>query len=60
MLVSQVAQLIEHFERQADGSWTLRIYQGIDKSFEIESINCTLKLADVYARIVFPEESDEG
>jgi len=60
VLVSQVAPLIEHFERQADGSWTLRIYQGIDESFKIESINCTLKLADVYARIVFPEESDEG
>ncbi len=60
VLVSQVALLIEHFERQADGSWTLRIYQGIDESFKIESINCTLKLADVYARIVFPEESDEG
>ena len=55
-----MAPLIEHFERRADGSWTLRIYQGIDESFKIESINCTLKLADVYARIVFPEESDEG
>jgi len=59
VLVSQTAPLIEHFERQADGSWTLRIYQGIDESFTIKSINCSLKLADVYARVVFPEESDE-
>jgi len=59
VLVSQEAPLIEHFERQADGSWTLRIYQGFEESFTIKSINCTLRLSDVYARIVFPEESDE-
>ena len=59
VLVSQEMPLIEHFERQPDGSWTLRIYQGIEESFKIKSINCALKLADVYARIVFPEESDE-
>jgi len=59
VLVSQQTPLIEHFERQADGSWSLRIYQGIEESFTIKSINCTLRLSDVYARIVFPEESDE-
>ena len=59
VLVSQEAPLIEHFERQADGSWTLRIHQGMEESFTIKSINCTLKLSDVYARIVFPEESEE-
>src|SRR5438445_8419289 len=59
VLVSQEMPLIEHFERQADGSWTLRIYQGIEESFKIKSINCTLKLSDVYARLVFPEESEE-
>ena len=59
VLVSQEAPLIEHFERQADGSWTLRIYQGIEETFTIKSINCTLKLSDVYARIIFPEESEE-
>jgi Uma2 family endonuclease len=59
VLVSQVAPLIEHFQRQADGSWSYHIYQGIEVSFSIKSISCTLKLAEVYARISFPEESDE-
>ena len=59
VLVSQAAPLIEHFERQADGSWSYHVYQGLDESLTIKSINCTLKLSDVYARIVFPEESDE-
>ena len=59
VLVSQVTPLIEHFQRQADDSWSYHIYQGIEDSFTIKSINCTLKLAEVYARIAFPEESDE-
>ncbi len=59
VLVSQVAPLIEHFQRQADGSWSYHIYQGIEDSFTIQSINCTLKLTEVYARIAFPEESAE-
>ena len=60
VLVSQQAPLIEHFERQADGSWSYHVYQGLEESLTIKSINCTLKLSDVYARIVFPEESDEA
>jgi Uma2 family endonuclease len=59
VLVSQVAPLIEHFQRQADDSWSYHIYQGIENSFTIKAINCTLKLAEVYARIAFPEESAE-
>src|SRR6266550_1836784 len=59
VLVSQVAPLIEHFQRQADGSWSYHIYQGIEDGFTIKSINCTLKLTEVYARIAFPEESAE-
>ena len=60
VLVSQAAPLIDHFERQADGSWSYHVYQGLEESLTIKSINCTLKLSDVYARIVFPEESDEA
>ena len=59
VLVSQLAPIIEHFERRPDGSWSYHVYDNIEESFTIKSINCTLKLSDVYARIVFPEESDE-
>jgi Uma2 family endonuclease len=59
VLVSQIAPIIEHFERRPDGSWSYHVYDNIEESFTIKSINCTLKLSDVYARIVFPEESDE-
>lgn len=56
LLVSQDQPQIEHFQRQTDGSWTYHRYTGLDSSLNIASIRCTLKLADVYERVVFPAE----
>ena len=59
VLVQQVAPVVEHFSRQSDGSWSYRIYDGLDQSFTIKSINCVLRLADLYERVNFePEESN--
>jgi Uma2 family endonuclease len=61
LLVSQTTPIIEHFSRQPDGSWSYKIYQGLDRSFTIESIGCELLLADVYDRINFDlQDSDES
>ena len=61
LLVSQTAPIIEHFSRQLDGSWSYKIYQGLDRSVTIESIGCELRLADVYDRINFElQDSDDG
>ena len=61
LLVSQTAPIIEHFCRQPDGSWSYKIFQGLDRSFRIESIGCELRLADVYDRINFEsQDSDES
>jgi len=61
LLVSQDAPIIEHFCRQPDGSWSYKIFQGLDRSLAIESIGCELRLADVYDRINFEsQESDES
>jgi Uma2 family endonuclease len=64
LLVSQTAPIIEHYSRQADGSWSYKIYQGLDRSITIESIGCELRLADVYDRIRFEmqgvEEGEDG
>jgi Uma2 family endonuclease len=54
LLVAQNAPKIEHYTRQADGSWRYRVYRGLETSFAIESINCSLSLAEVYERITFP------
>ena len=55
-LVSQTRPLIEHYSRQARGDWSYRVYAGLDKSLVIESIRCTLRLAEIYDRIVFGPE----
>ncbi len=56
VLVSQDRPQVEHFSRQADGSWSYHRYTGLDAVVAIPSIQCTLKLADVYDRVAFPQE----
>jgi Uma2 family endonuclease len=40
---------VEHFSRQSDGSWIFREYKGDDSTIALNSINCTVPLADVYS-----------
>jgi Uma2 family endonuclease len=53
LLVAQDRAQIEHFARQADGSWSYRRITALDSSVAIASIKCTLNLADVYERVAF-------
>lgn len=55
LLVHQDKPLIECFSRQPDGSWTERRYEGLEANVPIPSIDCVLKLAEVYERVVFPK-----
>ena len=52
--VAQNAPKLEHYTRQADGSWKYRVYRGLDTNLVIESINCRLNLAEIYERVTFP------
>ena len=51
LLVSQDAHHVEHFQRQADGSWRLTEADGLDESITLDSIGCVLPLAEVYAKV---------
>jgi Uma2 family endonuclease len=55
LLVSQGTPQMEHFTRQEEHRWSYCLTTGLDAKVEITSIQCTLKLADVYDRIKFPE-----
>ncbi len=55
LLVSQDQPRIEHYHRQTDGGWSFQRHTSLQASVVISSIHCTLKLADVYDRIVFPQ-----
>ena len=64
VLASQTAPLIEHYQRQADGKWLLTQIEGLDATLYLASIDCELKLSEIYERVSFPppevlSESDE-
>jgi hypothetical protein len=47
---------IEHYTRQTEGRWYYRRTTGLESTVAIPSVQCTLKLANVYDRVVFPAE----
>lgn len=59
LLVSQSKPQIEHFHRQPGGEWLYSLVNNLDESLRLDSVNCTLRLAEVYDRIVFPVDAFE-
>jgi Uma2 family endonuclease len=64
LVVSQNRPYIEHFSRQDNGQWVIAASVGeLAESLTIASIACTLRLSDVYDRVVFPPpdpDEDDG
>lgn len=56
LLVAQDRARIEHYQRQSDQSWLLRVYEDVRASLALASVDCTLSLAEVYARVTFDQE----
>ena len=59
LLVSQSSPWIDHFHKDANGEWVLSSVVGLDNGLHLASIDCALRLAEVYDRIAFPPEEDE-
>jgi Uma2 family endonuclease len=60
VVVGQNRPLVEHFARQEDGKWIIAATATeLTDSVPLASIDCTLRLSDVYDRIVFPAPSDD-
>ena len=59
LLVAQDKPLIDHYHRVEENRWELVSTEGLAASLHLESIHCTLRLADVYDRIIFPTEDPE-
>jgi hypothetical protein len=60
VLVSQTLLLIEHFRRQSDDEWVLSTVSKLDATLRLASIDCALRLSEIYDRVVFPEETLES
>ena len=58
VLISQDQAQIERYLRQPRGEWLFARVIGLDATIELNSIQCTLALADVYDKISF--EPDEA
>jgi Uma2 family endonuclease len=56
LLISQEVARIDHFTRQADG-WLLTDSEGLTGEIRLASIDCVLKLADVYEKITLVGEN---
>ena len=53
LLVEQVEPRVEHYIKQTSKQWLLKIYEDSSETVFLESINCSLPLAEIYARIEF-------
>lgn len=62
VLVSQDEPFVEHRARQPNGQWLLTTVTGLESSLRLASVDCLLRLAEIYDRVVFPppESEDDG
>jgi Uma2 family endonuclease len=59
LLVSQTKPTLEHYRRQTSGGWLYYSVHSLGEYLYLASIDCTLRLVEVYDRIVFPAAPDE-
>jgi Uma2 family endonuclease len=55
LLVAQDQPRIEQYTRQPSGDWLLHEATGLEETIRLPSIECELKLAEVYDRVEFPD-----
>ncbi len=55
LLVNETEMRIEHYARQNAKQWIYRIYNERDDVISLESINCKLSVAEVYAQVKLKE-----
>jgi Uma2 family endonuclease len=59
LLVAQDKPLMDHYHRVEQHRWELISTEGLEARLHLESMHCTLQLADVYDRLAFPTEEPE-
>ncbi len=54
LLISQSKPHVEHHRRLPDDDWHMKETRSLDGEIKIASLDCTLKLSDIYDRVEFP------
>lgn len=57
LLVNETEMRIEHYARQNAKQWIYRIYNEREDVITLESVNCKLSLAEVYAQVKLKESA---
>ena len=57
VLIAQQRPHIESYRRQPDQQWLLTECSGLDATLRLQSIDCDLALAEIYAKVELSEES---
>lgn len=55
LLVAQDVPGIDHFVRQADGTWNLTAVDRLEDTIALPTIGCALALADLYRNVAFDQ-----
>jgi Uma2 family endonuclease len=53
VLIAQDAPVVDHCIRQPDGRWLCSTVEGLDADVTLPSLNCTISLREIYARVRF-------
>jgi|SRR5215213_4820718 len=54
ILVAQNKIKVEHFHRESNNQWTLRIYENLEELVILDSIGCRFPLRLIYLKVKFP------
>lgn len=54
ILVSQYRVRVEHFSKQSNNEWTLKIYENLENTVELKSIGCEVSLKLIYLKLKLP------
>lgn len=57
LLIEQIEPRVEHYIKQTSKQWLLKIYEDLGETVFLESIDCRLSVAEIYARIEFKDET---
>jgi len=47
---------VETYRRAAAGKWIFTTADGLEASLDLESLDCRIPLAEIYAKITFPPD----
>jgi len=53
LLVKEDEMRVEHYAKQTAKQWVYRIYNERDETISLDSINCKVSLAEIYAQVKF-------